>query len=61
MGKDLLPPGTEHTRPLTRDSQRDGNIYGPLRYPEIGGFTSSAKMGKKTPFKQVSPGDSVKK
>ncbi len=53
----LLPPGEHGTRPLTSNKQRVSNIEGPLRYPELGGFAGPAKVGNKTPFKQVKPGN----
>ncbi len=52
----LFPPTDTATRPLTSNKQRTGNIEGPKRYPELGGFSSSQKVGGKSPFNQKPPG-----
>lgn len=57
----LFPPTDTSTRPLTSNVQRTSNIVGPLRYPEMGGFTGASKVkGGKTPFKQSKPGASTR-
>lgn len=56
MAKDLFPPTDTATRPLTSNAQRQSNIVGPIRYPEMGGFTGPSKVSPKSPFKQTKPG-----
>ncbi len=45
-----LRPKKFHIRQIDDNSQTNGKIYNPLRFPDNGGFTSASKLPPAGPF-----------
>jgi hypothetical protein len=54
-GDRLFPPKEKGFRAPTTDAKKNGDVYNPPRFPEMGGLKNSRKIGPKGPFSVKTP------